>query len=81
MRVHNITIICTKLLKSIFFDSDGTCVNMKMRCDSIVDCPNDEADETSCSKVLLSETYNRYLDPISRETVDGKDIIKRVKTC
>ena len=53
---------------------------MTMRCDAIVDCPFDEADETSCSKVLLTGTYNKYLSPISREIIDGEDVVKKVNT-
>lgn len=31
-----------------FTCGDGTCVSITARCDGIIDCPNDRADEQDC---------------------------------
>jgi hypothetical protein len=32
---------------------NGTCINMSMVCDDIVDCIDDEADELNCSMYIV----------------------------
>ena len=53
---------------------------MKLRCNTIVDCPFDEADETECSKVLFTETYNRYASPNTAVTINGQYNVAKVIT-
>ena len=51
---------------------------MEKRCNTLVDCPFDESDETECAKVLLTETYNKYASPNTAVTKNGVYIVKKV---
>ena len=52
---------------------------MKMRCNTIVDCPLDESDETYCEKVILTETYNSDAAPNTGVKINGDYKVKKVK--
>ena len=52
---------------------------MKLRCNTIVDCPYDEADETYCAKVVFTETYNRYASPNTAATMNNEYVVEKVK--
>ena len=54
---------------------------MDLRCNAIVDCPYDEADETKCDKVILTETYNKFSPPNTAIDVDGKYTLQKVRFC
>ena len=51
---------------------------MKARCNTIVDCPKDESDETNCEKVLFTETYNSQAAPNTGKTVNGEYTVNKV---
>ena len=42
----------------MFSCDDGSCVNLKMRCDENIDCP-DGTDEVGCKIVRFPESYNK----------------------
>ena len=52
---------------------------MKLRCNTIVDCPNYESDEANCEKVILSETYNSDAAPNTGELLDGEYTVIKVR--
>ena len=41
---------------------DGSCVNMELRCDGVVDC-DDKSDETGCMKVSIAPSYSKIISP------------------
>ena len=49
-----------------------------MRCNTIVDCPFDEGDETNCAKVLLTETYNSDAAPNTGVKIGGEYTVNKV---
>ena len=58
--------------------SDGQCIDMILRCNTIVDCADDEADETDCQKVTLTETYNRDAAPNTGVDINGNYVVNKV---
>ena len=52
---------------------------MKLRCNTIVDCPFDEGDETNCAKVLLTETYNSDAAPNTGVKINGDYTVNKVR--
>ena len=51
---------------------------MKLRCNTIIDCPLDESDEALCEKIILSETYNPDAAPNTGIYVDGEYTVVKV---
>ena len=47
-----------------FTCGDGQCVTMEQRCNQLVDC-RDESDEQNCKLLVLKESYNKKVAPIS----------------
>ena len=53
-----------------FTCDDGQCISMDQRCDQLPDC-RDEADEKNCNILVLQDSYNKNIPPISsREPID-----------
>ena len=71
--------VCMFMQIWFFYNSSGECLDMKLRCNSIIDCPYDEGDEAACEKVLLTDTYNKHASPNTADTnEDGEYIIRKV---
>ena len=49
---------------------DGQCVTMEERCDQVPNC-QDESDERQCQLVLMKDSYNRKVAPIT--TISAED--------
>ena len=69
---------CFELCFIVSSLSSGDCLEMKMRCNTIVDCPFDEGDETNCAKVLLTETYNSDAAPNTGVKINGDYTVNKV---
>ena len=52
---------------------------MEKRCNTLVDCSLDDSDERECTKVFLTETYNKYASPNTAVTKNGVYSVKKVK--
>ena len=57
-------ILLTTCHEDEFTCGDGSCVTMKKRCDKIINCPNDPADEEDCNMVTKDSTYNKDFAPV-----------------
>ena len=53
-----------------FTCDSGNCVMMEQRCDQVVQC-RDESDESNCQILVLKESYNKRIPPIT--TVSATD--------
>ena len=53
-----------------FTCDNGQCVKMDKRCNQLAECP-DKSDEKGCDLVVLEESYNKNIPPISSST-EGK---------
>ena len=51
---------------------------MKLRCNTIIDCPLDESDEALCEKIILSETYNPDAAPNTGMFTNGEYTVVKV---
>jgi hypothetical protein len=47
-----------------FTCGDGLCVPMALRCNQIIDCPNDSSDEEECAMVRFPDTYKTEFAPV-----------------
>ena len=54
---------------------------MGLRCNTIVECPDDESDEINCNKVLSRETYNSHSPPNTVLNQNGISIMQKVIDC
>ena len=58
-----------------FIYKEGSCVDMDLRCDGKVDCPQSESDEIDCNYVIIPGSYkkSKMAPPLQRH---GKTEIK-----
>ena len=57
----------TGCLDGDFTCDDGQCVRMEQRCDQLPNCA-DESDETGCRLLVLKDSYNKRVPPISAKS-------------
>jgi hypothetical protein len=57
-----------------FTCSDGQCIRMEERCDQIPDC-GDRSDEEDCRLLMLEESYNKKVPPITTVSTTDRTII------
>ena len=69
-------ILLTTCPEEDFTCGDGLCVSMAKRCDKIIDCINDSADEEDCNMVQFDQTYKKEFAPVKVDE-EGK-IVKTV---
>ena len=50
-----------------FTCDDGQCIRMEERCDQVANC-RDESDENSCELLVLKESYNKKVPPVTTVT-------------
>ena len=55
-----------------FTCGDGLCISMEKRCDKIIDCINDSADEEDCNMVQFDQTYKKEFAPVKVDDEGGK---------
>ena len=61
---NNIQLKLTGCREGSFTCDNGQCIPMENRCDQITDC-RDQSDEKGCKLLVLKESYNRNIPPIS----------------
>ena len=64
----------TGCLDGDFTCDDGQCVRMEQRCDQLPDC-DDESDEMGCKLVVLKDSYNKGVPPISAKSALDRTIV------
>ena len=69
-------ILMTTCPEEDFTCGDGLCVSMAKRCDKIIDCINDSADEEDCNMVQFDQTYKKEFAPVKVD--DNGNIVKTV---
>ena len=57
-----------------FTCNDGQCVEMEQRCDQIPDC-RDESDEKGCQLLVLKESFNKNIPPISPVSETDRTVV------
>lgn len=67
-------ILLTTCPEEEFTCGDGHCISMEKRCDKIIDCVTDSADEENCNIVQFDPTYKREFAPVQVE--DNGKIVK-----
>lgn len=56
---HSTVSIAAKCSQGQFTCGDGACIDGRLRCDSNVNCPNDDSDEKFCRKLHDFKPYVR----------------------
>lgn len=56
---HSTVSIAGKCSQWQFTCGDGACIDGRLRCDTYVDCPNDDSDEKFCRKLHDFKPYVR----------------------
>ena len=69
-------ILITTCPEEDFTCGDGLCVSMAKRCDKIIDCINDSADEEDCNMVQFDQTYKKEFAPVKVD--ESGEIVKTV---
>ena len=62
-----------------FCCDDGSCISSDLVCDSVMDC-QDDSDERSCQKVLLSKNYNKDNPPRPKNRTQVTDHYFKIAT-
>ena len=60
----NVQLKLTGCQEGSFTCDNGQCIQMENRCDQIPDC-RDKSDEKGCKLLVLEESYNKNIPPIS----------------
>ena len=68
---YNITLKMSGCAEDEFTCGDGQCIDIKYRCDQVIDC-RDKTDELDCSLLVLQDGYNQAIPPFSMVKIHTK---------
>ena len=54
---HKAQILFSACSDDQVFCRDGHCLDMKFRCDGVINCTNDNIDENDCNLIVVDKTY------------------------
>ena len=60
----NQTILFSSCFEDEFTCDDGSCLSMDLRCNGVINCPNDNTDEDHCTIIATDETYKKDYAPV-----------------
>ena len=63
-RPYSATFKLSGCLDDEFTCGDGQCINIKNRCDQIINC-RDKSDEQGCQLLVLDDGYNKDIPPFT----------------